>query len=67
MNGGPTPKEFEDLMKIPLVGYSRAKILMEAGIKSAEEVARLSPEHELAKHPYFKGVFELIINMPKPL
>ncbi|MCD6331368.1 MAG: metallophosphoesterase family protein [Thermoplasmata archaeon] len=64
---GPTPKEFEDLMKIPLVGYSRAKILMEAGIKSAEEVARLSPEHELAKHPYFKGVFELIINYAKAI
>jgi len=56
-----------ELMSVPLVGPSRAKVLLDAGINNAEQLAELSPNHELAKHPYFRGSFELIINYAKAI
>lgn len=50
------------LMRVPLIGYERARILYNHGIKNIKSLANANPNHELSKHPYFIGTFELAIN-----
>jgi len=63
----PVLKELDELLSVPLVGYSRAKALLEAGIKSVKQLSKLSPHHELSKNPLFRSSFELIINYAKAI
>jgi len=51
-----------DLMRVPLIGYERARILYNNGIKSIKSLANANLNHELSKHPNFIGTFELAIN-----
>jgi len=54
-------KEIRELKSIPLVGFSRAKILIKNGITNVFQVANLDDSHSLARHPSFEGSFELIV------
>lgn len=62
-----SPLKGEDLINVPLVGHSRRKLLSKAGVKKIDQLAKLSPNHELSRNPAFLGVFELIINYAKAI
>lgn len=59
-------KSFE-LMRVPLIGYKRARILYNYGIKSIVSLSQTDPKHDLSNHPNFIGIFELTINYSKAI
>ncbi len=59
--------ELSELWSVPLVGMSRAKILLDAGIRNIRQLAEMDKHHELSKHPSFLGAFDLIINYAKAI
>lgn len=65
------PPEAVKLLKIPLIGYRRAELLVKYGIDSVEKLASLNPSHphyrKLSHHPAFRGVLGLLINFARAI
>lgn len=60
---GVIQKEVEDLMKVPLVGHTRAEALLDMGVKNIEQLAKFDSGRDLSKYPCFLGgVLDLIRN-----
>ncbi|WP_456321241.1 ribonuclease H-like domain-containing protein [Palaeococcus sp. (in: euryarchaeotes)] len=64
---GWASKELSQLMSVPLVGYSRAQTLLDAGIDSIEKLSNLPLNHPLSKNARFGGIFESIVNYAKAI
>lgn len=61
-------KKIEELMKVPLVGYKRAKAMLELGINNIKELSESEIQPDTSIYPCFLGkVFELIKNYAKAI
>ena len=65
---GIVQKEVHELMKVPLIGYTRATALFDMGIKDIEQLAKMEIKPETSTYPCFLGcAFDLIKNYAKAI